>query len=119
MRGIAKIWAKPIIAAPTACIPTSRTRNGTRNVKIMTKAIIPSGINLSESKDNLRGVFFRQQIIHPSELFISDVSSVVNALEFSHPRTIVSPEANFSVNVEDLSPTKALNFPYLLFQKRP
>ena len=63
--------------------------------------------------------FFRQQIIHPSELFISDVSSVVNALEFSHPRTIISPEANFSVNVDDLSPTKALNFPYLLFQKRP
>ena len=114
MRGIAKIWAKPIIAAPTACIPTSRTRN----VQIMTKAIIPSGINLSESKD-LRVMFFRQQIIHPSELFISDVSSVVSALEFSHPRTIISPEANFSVNVDDLSPTKALNFPYLLFQKRP
>ena len=118
MRGIAKIWAKPIIAAPTACIPTSRTRNGTRNVQIMTKAIIPSGINLSESKD-LRVMFFRQQIIHPSELFISDVSSVVSALEFSHPRTIISPEANFSVNVDDLLPTKALNFPYLLFQKRP
>ena len=25
----------------------------------MTKAIIPSGINLSESKDNLRGVLFQ------------------------------------------------------------
>ena len=60
----------------------------------------------------------RQQIFHPSELFIIDVISVVNALEFSHPRTIVSPEANFSVNVDDLSPTKALNFPYFLFQKK-
>lgn len=58
-------------------------------------------------------------LFHPSDFFISDVSSVVNALEFSHPRTIISPVANLSVNVDDLSPTKALNFPYLLFQKRP